>query len=307
MIMYYPTEEDVKKKNGSKVQTGLLILSCSMIIMACVQHQSEATSTEAQQPAPEAAKAVQAAEPTAFPSIAVLAISDCVKCHETVVHQNMDAGASHKTEVSCLECHDSGHPPSTAKEEMIPECAMCHEGEPHYEVENCLGCHENPHQPLKIVFGKDNVAVCNTCHAPQVTEVQANPSAHAELDCAECHYDNHGYVPDCMECHDTHREGQKFAECVSCHAVHQPTNVAYDQKIPNLECAACHDEVTAKLVAGQTKHAELQCVFCHQDTHGKVPACNDCHGIPHPDVMMKKFPNCLDCHLDPHNLASSTM
>lgn len=232
----------------------------------------------------------------------VLENTDCVKCHANIVHQNMEDGGKHKTEVACLDCHEGGHPPSTPKEEIIPKCSKCHEGRAHFEVENCLGCHQNPHQPLRIVFGEDNVAVCNTCHSEKVDEIRANPSAHGTFDCAVCHHDKHGYIPDCMECHEPHREGQTFAVCVSCHNVHQPLNVRYGQEVPNQDCGACHGDLAATLAAGTSKHAQLQCVFCHKDKHGYRPACQDCHGVPHPQTMMDKFPNCLDCHTDPHNL-----
>ncbi len=234
----------------------------------------------------------------------VLENSDCVKCHPKVVHQNQDDGASHKTEVGCLDCHEGGHPPSTPKEDIIPKCSKCHEGEAHFEVETpCLSCHQNPHQPLHIVFGEDNVAVCNTCHPTQVNEIKDNPSAHGSFDCAVCHHDKHGYIPDCMECHEPHLEGQTFADCVSCHRVHQPLNVTYKEDVPNKFCGACHGDIATLLAAGSTKHAAFQCAFCHKDTHGNVPACQDCHGVPHPKSMMQKFPKCLDCHIDPHDLA----
>ncbi len=228
--------------------------------------------------------------------------SDCVKCHAKVAHDNKADGAKHLSDVGCLDCHVGGHPPSTPKEELIPKCSMCHEGEPHYEVANCLSCHQNPHQPLRIVFAEDNVAVCNTCHSDQVSEVKNNPSAHGKFDCVLCHHDTHGYVPDCMECHKPHREGQNYSVCISCHLVHQPTNVAYVEAIPNQDCGACHGDLTSTLAAGTSKHAPLQCAACHKDTHGFIPACQDCHGSPHPASMMKKFPNCLDCHKDPHDL-----
>jgi hypothetical protein len=233
----------------------------------------------------------------------VLESSDCIKCHPKVVHENMDDGGKHKTEVGCVDCHNNGHPPTTPVENMIPQCSMCHEGEPHFEVDNCLGCHQNPHQPLHIAFGDDNVAVCNTCHPAQVSEVKDNPSAHGGFDCAVCHHDKHGYIPDCMECHEPHRKGQVFADCVSCHKVHQPLNVAYGEAVPNQDCGACHGDLATLLASGSTKHAALQCVFCHKDKHGYLPACQDCHGVPHPKSMMSKFPKCLDCHNDPHDLS----
>jgi hypothetical protein len=33
-----------------------------------------------------------------------------------------------------------------------------------------------------------------------------------------------------------------------------------------------------------------------------VPACNDCHGLPHADSMHKRFPTCGECHNVAHDL-----
>ncbi|MFP7755166.1 cytochrome C [Thermodesulfobacteriota bacterium B35] len=244
--------------------------------------------------------AVGAAEQAPDPQ---LQVSDCVKCHPKVVHQNQKDGTKHKTEVTCLDCHDAGHPPSTPVDQMIPKCSKCHEGEPHFEVKNCLGCHRNPHTPLKITFPENESVkpVCNTCHSEQVQEIDQNPSAHANVDCSFCHT-KHGYIPSCLKCHEPHRQGQKFEDCVSCHRVHQPLNVAYGPDIPNKDCGACHGDIRKLLESGQYKHAKLQCVYCHKNTHGNIPACQDCHGVPHPEAMIKNFKGCLDCHVDPHNL-----
>ncbi len=231
-----------------------------------------------------------------------LANSDCVKCHPKIVHENQEAGGKHKTAVGCLDCHEGGHPPLVPGEQIIPECSKCHQGEAHFELKGCLRCHQNPHQPLNIVFsGENNMAACNTCHPEQVEEIKSNPSAHSEVDCTFCHT-KHGYIPDCLKCHEPHREGQQFKDCVSCHKVHQPLNVAYGDNIPNADCGACHGDLKEELESGSTKHSKLKCVYCHKAKHGVRPACQDCHGVPHPAPMMERFKKCTDCHNDAHDL-----
>ena len=74
-------------------------------------------------------------------SDAKLGNDDCVKCHTTIVQQVQEAGNKHKSEVSCMECHDGKHPPGTEKGTLIPACSSCHEGEPHFELANCVSCH----------------------------------------------------------------------------------------------------------------------------------------------------------------------
>ncbi len=294
----------MRKKSKFQVMAGIAVLSLSLTILACAPQGQEGAGNAVKQPLVVDATGKGGAADKGKVRIVKnqLANTDCIKCHVEVVHQNMDDGGKHKSEVGCLDCHTGGHPPEVEKEKIIPQCSMCHEGEPHYEVDNCLRCHQNPHQPLHIVFGEENSEVCNTCHSDKGEELSDNPSAHGEVDCAVCHHDQHGYIPDCMECHDPHRDGQQTPTCAGCHPVHSPLNIGYDDKVPNMDCGACHDELEATLAAGETKHAQLLCVFCHKDKHGFVPTCQDCHGVPHPDKMMSKFPNCIDCHEDPHDL-----
>lgn len=226
---------------------------------------------------------------------------DCEKCHVAIVEQVDTAGNKHKTEVDCLECHKGTHPPGSEKGSLIPKCANCHEGEPHFSLENCLGCHQNPHQPLNIVFSGDVKAACNTCHAQVVQEIDTNVSAHAQVDCAFCH-DKHGFKPDCLDCHDPHAAGQKFENCVTCHQVHQPLTLKYGTNVVNTDCGACHGDIRTALESGPTKHAAFQCVFCHADQHGNVPQCQDCHGKPHNEQMLSKFASCNECHQSAHSL-----
>lgn len=226
---------------------------------------------------------------------------DCEKCHVAIVIQVDEAGNKHKTEIECLECHAGTHPPGTEKGSLIPKCSNCHEGKPHFALENCMSCHTNPHQPLKITLSDNVKAACNTCHANVVAEIDSNLSAHAEVDCSFCH-DKHGYRPDCMDCHEPHVENQKFEDCVKCHQVHQPLTLAYGTEVPNRDCGACHEDTKTTLEAGATKHAGFQCVFCHANKHAVVPQCQDCHGAPHNAQMLSKFTGCNDCHQSAHSL-----
>ncbi len=229
-----------------------------------------------------------------------LSNSDCIKCHPTVVEQNMKDGGKHKTAVSCLDCH-RGHPPMVPKEKIIPKCSQCHKGKPHFELKNCLGCHTNPHTPLKITFAGDITKPCLTCHAAQGKELKAHPSEHTKLACTECH-DVHKKIPNCLDCHDPHLQGQKMKDCLECHPAHSPLVITYGQDIPNAYCGACHGEVAKKLQANKTKHHQLACVYCHKHQHGIVPRCQTCHGAPHSKEILSKFPKCTTCHIGAHNL-----
>jgi hypothetical protein len=225
--------------------------------------------------------------------------AQCVLCHAQQP-QTIDAsGAKHKTEVGCLDCHRE-HPPQGA--EAIPECGVCHSGEPHYALEECASCHSDTHAPLELTLEGKITGPCLTCHQKQGEEVKKHPSAHTDMACNECHDKTHKNIPSCMNCHEKHTEEMDFAACVSCHPVHMPLVVTYDDKTPSGYCGGCHEEALTLLMANTTKHHDLSCVYCHKDKHKVVPPCFACHSKPHSDAMMKKFPKCGDCHSTAHDL-----
>ena len=228
----------------------------------------------------------------------VLVDEDCAKCHDQEPTQIAANGRAHKTEVSCLTCHE-GHRPKVANN--IPECSGCHSGKAHYEVEGCKTCH-NPHAPLEVRLEGPIKAVCLTCHQPQGQEMEANPSKHAEFPCNECHANKHKATPTCLECHDSHSQAITKDDCRSCHQAHQPLTLQYGDKVPNVQCAACHGEVLAQLTANTTKHHTVNCVSCHAKKHKTIAQCSSCHGTPHRSGLHKKFPLCGECHGTAHNL-----
>lgn len=234
------------------------------------------------------------------PKTPELTNEDCIKCHPKIVMQVEEKGGKHKTEVGCLDCHE-GHPPMVAKEEIIPSCDMCHSGEPHFQLKNCMGCHTNPHTPLAIKFKGKIVSACLTCHSKEGKELKEHPSAHTKLACNQCHT-HHREIPPCFRCHSAHTAEMKNQDCLACHPPHKPLVITYGTNIPNSYCAACHDDIADILNKNHTKHHELACVYCHRGKHAVVPACETCHGAPHPQTMLAKFPQCVDCHKDAHNL-----
>lgn len=232
-----------------------------------------------------------------------LSINDCGKCHEVQPAEIEAAGAAHKEQINCLDCH-TGHKPVSPSN--IPECAQCHEGSDHYALNNCISCH-NPHQPLAVVLEGELKAECLTCHTEQNAQLVANPSAHTEVSCNFCHAEKHGVVPACTECHEPHSAEMVANDCAVCHQAHQPLVLEYPDTTQNSLCAACHETAYAELLASTTKHRNIGCVECHAEKHKTVPQCADCHGIPHAAGMHAKFPNCGDCHNTAHDLNNLSM
>ncbi len=226
---------------------------------------------------------------------------DCIKCHPSIVQENEANGGKHKTKVTCTDCH-VGHPPLVTKG-VIPECSKCHKGKLHYTLSNCSSCHFNPHTPLVLKLEGDIVKPCLTCHDNIGKEMEKSPSAHSqEVACNSCH-SKHGEIPLCSKCHEPHSPEMKNQDCLTCHPPHRPKDIVYGNvKIPNGYCGACHEDFVGKLNSTKTKHKDLDCIYCHKEKHGYLPTCQECHGTPHPQEMLKEFANCVACHVDAHGL-----
>jgi hypothetical protein len=229
-------------------------------------------------------------------------LSDCVKCHAGQISQLVADGSKHATEVSCLDCHPRHLPEST---EMITACVVCHEGQPHYQIKDCQHCHMNSHMPMTHLRDplKPVREECLSCHAEVGQGMIVSPSRHSELFCNRCH-NYHKEIPECLECHLSHREEQSAADCYRCHKAHQPLQVVPSGYLPVSFCRVCHQEAARDLAATKTNHVGINCVSCHREEHPSTPACQDCHGVPHSQVIHSKHQNCLECHVDAHRLVS---
>jgi predicted CXXCH cytochrome family protein len=142
--------------------------------------------------------------------------------------------------------------------------------------------------------------VCGDCHAKVAQVIQSNPSKHTKVQCAQCHHQKHGYIP-CAQCHKPHTPSLTVKDCLACHPVHSPLKIAYPQTTANSVCGGCHDQVYKKLEASTGKHRMVACAQCHSK-HRYIPKCEECHGKPHGEGLLKKFPNCAQCHVDVHDL-----
>jgi predicted CXXCH cytochrome family protein len=229
---------------------------------------------------------------------AELSAADCVKCHQKEPQEIAARGMAHQTQINCRDCH-AGHRPMVANN--IPECSNCHSGTPHFELQGCKSCH-NPHAPKDISLKGELKDVCLTCHAAQGKELVASPSKHAQVACNFCHADKHGYVPQCLDCHQPHSAKMTQADCKTCHQAHMPLALTYGPEVQSVMCAACHGQAFNLLQASQAKHREIACVTCHANKHKTVPQCSDCHGLPHAEGMHKRFPQCGECHNIAHDL-----
>jgi len=221
-----------------------------------------------------------------------LAVNDCGKCHRDAARDIETAGMSHKTSVTCLDCH-AGHPPDQL--EIIPACSLCHgkTRTPHYGLDGCLGCHKNPHKPLEVTLGKNLTAPCLTCHPEQGRQLKDFPSYHSTLACTACHERKHGHVPACGDCHKPHGPEMAGDSCGNCHQAHKPLAVAFATTVAGGDCNGCHGQVAATLINSPSRHKKLACNTCHGSVHKNIPLCSQCHQ-PHAASMAAD--QCRRCH-----------
>ncbi|MGE5174354.1 MAG: cytochrome C [Betaproteobacteria bacterium] len=232
---------------------------------------------------------------------AVLSDTDCVKCHAGQVNDLAAAGGAHRG-VSCSGGH-AGHPPEVAK--PIPRCDMCHlrSKKDHFNMEMpaCLNCHTNPHRPLDISLKGADKDACLICHGPESWLLREYESKHTALNCSKCH-DVHRKIPQCVQCHIPHSSEMVAGDCKRCHRAHMPKVEAFSAGMRSKDCGLCHKMQAALLGATTSKHKSLACIGCHKLKHRFKPACQDCHGTPHPNDILAKFQECGMCHNGAHNL-----
>jgi hypothetical protein len=229
--------------------------------------------------------------------------AECAQCHVGQFANLKDSGGKHR--FACQECHEVFHAYSPRKnnyEELMPLCATCHGQQHGPKQTDCINCHQNPHAPLQVPALDRLGTACADCHSGPAGELKKFPSAHTEQDCQSCHYEKHGYIPSCSECHDGHYSEQPVQDCMTCHTrVHAPLRIRLPDNAVAQTCGSCHTDVFGKWQGTPSKHGQVGCVRCHQE-HGKIPDCRECHGEPHNKRQLEMFPNCLTCHIDVHDL-----
>lgn len=221
---------------------------------------------------------------------------DCRKCHEEIVRRLGAKGKAHTP--LCLDCHQ-GHPPADL--DIVPSCAACHEGEEHFTIGGCLSCHVDPHAPLEISLTKKITGPCLSCHSVQNEQLQRNPSIHTLLACTACHY-YHGHIQPCGNCHMPHSDSMDEPSCHKCHKAHKPLDVNYGRDVSSEECGSCHTGVYADLARTTAKHRRVACIECHPGRHRRINRCEDCHGRPHAEAILRRFSGCGECHGTAHDL-----
>jgi nitrate/TMAO reductase-like tetraheme cytochrome c subunit len=175
---------------------------------------------------------------------------------------------------------------------------------------------------------------CTSCHAMKQAGATWSRSAHADVQCVQCHIDpglGHAIVWRVQEAKNiwasyldagkgmaasVHRPSN--AACLKCHPMKRLPSVTGDVKIPhathismrNLTCADCHSTVSHTQPGQSSTVSMAVCTMCHNGREAP-DACTTCHvKAPPTDVHPPNFiathgqqvqgreADCLRCHHD---------
>jgi hypothetical protein len=227
---------------------------------------------------------------------------ECGRCHTYFYDLIRTQGGKHR--IDCQKCHVKFHiyrPGRVEYEEILPTCDACH-GQVHgADLAQCSECHSEVHAPLNLPADRALEQGCHICHPELDREMKTYVTQHTRLYCISCHHTRHGYVPECMECHQPHKKGMTQAECLTCHPPHKALQVVYPEDIPQEACAGCHGHAYDMLNQSSRKHRTVSCAKCHPK-HRAITRCRECHPEAHSVAMLQKFPVCGRCHGVAHSL-----
>lgn len=145
------------------------------------------------------------------------------------------------------------------------------------------------------------VAQCGQCHVKHFALLKEAGLRH-RFECQKCHEVFHAYnpvrgnwaelMPKCDKCHTQPPHGDKFVDCLVCHAnPHTPRRVAMGDYLTGV-CGDCHTSPAGQLVKHPSAHTEQGCAACHTQ-HGLIPSCMECH---EPHVTGQTLESCKACH-----------
>ena len=258
-----------------------------------------AVSSVSSEPGPDAEKGISLYRDL---KIVPLKPEDCGRCHTRIYNLLKSGGGKHR--INCRRCHVQFHtyrPGKTPYKDVLPHCDQCHQLPHGPELTQCLTCHQQPHTPLKIPAGRKLDQGCHICHRDEDKEMKTYITQHTDLYCSTCHHTRHGYIPQCLECHQRHSDNVPImAACLTCHSPHKALQVTYPADIPKEACGVCHRSEYEMLKQSHTKHSAQLCTKCHPDKHRTIMRCPQCHGKPHSDSILNKFMLCGQCHGPAH-------
>jgi DmsE family decaheme c-type cytochrome len=202
------------------------------------------------------------------------------------IYKPVGRAGSDKT---CMSCHD-------LTTDTVSRRAGVHANS---ATVNCLTCHSiHSSAPRELhLLAKPQLALCNTCHQPQVSSFRNKPYAHhltAGMSCSSCH-EPHGRPGreslrttlagenPCLACHSDKRGpfvfqhgGVALGDCTTCHEPHGSANPRRLKRATVWQlCIECHSPIGGDTLGSQPPSFHnlgnpryLNCTTCHVAIHG---------------------------------------
>lgn len=154
-------------------------------------------------------------------SLVIDKTADCVSCHVKQLDEVKKYPSAH-AKMPCTDCHNSSHG------EVAP-CNQCHQiiHTRYINDARCVACHQ-PHSPLRINYSARSASnnICKGCHQDVGKKLSRGGKGHAFIQCATCHANKHGKIPECWDCHKygTHSK-EKFKNGEKCGGCHKDAHV----------------------------------------------------------------------------------
>jgi len=189
---------------------------------------------------------------------------------------------------TCLTCHD------TATDRVSRRGGM----HANSNAVNCLTCHAIHSGALnQHLLAKNEMALCQTCHATQVASFRNQPYAHrlgrGGMECDSCHEPHGRPGKDSLR---VTRAGE--TPCVNCHTDKRGPFVFQHGAVAIGECNTCHEPHGSANPKRLRRATVAQvCIECHSPigagTLGSQPP--SFH-----DLTSPRFQNCTTCHVAIH-------
>ncbi|HEX6407146.1 MAG TPA: hypothetical protein VFZ90_08160 [Gemmatimonadales bacterium] len=183
--------------------------------------------------------------------------------------------------LSCITCHTTTSPTSSLTFTPPRGCQICHHQRP--SRSDCVSCH----QPAELSSPDQvTVEVVVPKHPPRPRPVSFDHSAHAKVQCIQCHTVPVTMAPKaeaatCTSCHDDHHTTNR--NCASCH---QNPDIVEAHARPvdaHSGCDECHEPAT---VAALTPTRSF-CLTCHSVDHYAERECTQCHFLESPEAYRR--------------------
>ncbi len=239
-----------------------------------------------------------------YPLLGKHAAVSCEKCHPS----KGEATSYYPQAQSCVNCHRDVHA-GQFKQRYSDKCESCHKVEGFSPSTFTLARHSEARFALA---GAHGAIACVDCHTRDRGQ-DAHRYRFADVICASCHSDPHGFAEKGKTCEICHTDrawkpskpfdhsitkfpllGQhRTASCTGCHSQQVGFGKPLSFRDTPQTCSSCHEDIHAAQFSKRPGGAD--CATCHQPVAWK-PAVFDHNDTAYPLDGRHRAVFCADCH-----------